>query len=83
MCFVLNEKRKNDLFYVCSLIEYVGRKTNNKRGDIVASMDNGCLEHHLEFADLNHCLPFERVSDELIADCEIKNGDYDTIANCK
>ena len=83
MCFVLDEKKKNDLFYVCSLVEYVGRKTNNKRGDIVAAMDDDCLKHHLEYADLNHCLPFERVSDELIADCGIKNGDYDTITNCK
>ena len=46
-------------------------------------MDDDCLKHHLEYADLNHCLPFERVSDELIADCGIKNGDYDTITNCK
>ena len=64
---MISESKKNDLFYVCSLVEYVGRKTNNKRGGIVAAMDDGCLEHHLEFADLNHCLPFERVSDELIA----------------
>ena len=80
---MMSEKEKNDLFYVCSLVEYVGRKTNNKRGDIVAAMDDDCLRHHLEYADLNHCLPFERVSDELIADCGIKNGDYDTITNCK
>lgn len=28
---MLSEKIKNDLFYVCSLVEYVERKTNNKR----------------------------------------------------
>ena len=83
IAFVLDAKKKNDLFYVCSLIEYVGRKTNNRRGDIVAAMDDDCLKHHLEYADINHCLPFEQVSDELIADCGIKNGDYDTITNCK
>ena len=48
------ESKKNDLFYVCSLVEYVGRKTNNKRGDIVAAMDDDCLKHHLEYADINH-----------------------------
>ena len=80
---ILSEKIKDDLFYVCSLIEFVGRKTNNKCGDIVAAMDDVCLKHHLEYADINHCLPFERVSDELIVDCGIKNGDYDTITNCK
>ena len=35
---MMSEKKKNDLFYVCSLVEYVGRKTNNRRGDIVAAM---------------------------------------------
>ncbi len=73
----------NDLFYVCSLIEYVGRKTKNKRGDIVAAMDDECLLHQLEYACVNHCLPFDRVSDELIAECGIKNGTFDTISGCQ
>ena len=56
---MISESKKNDLFYVCSLVEYVGRKTNNKRGDIVAAMDDDCLKHHLEYADLNQavCMP--------------------------
>ena len=28
-------REKDDLFYVCSLIEFIGRETKNKRGDIV------------------------------------------------
>ena len=52
MSSVLDEKKKNDLFYVCSLVEYVGRKTNNNRGDIVVAMDDDCLKHHLEYAVL-------------------------------
>ena len=27
----MSDKEKNDLFYVCSLIEYIARQTNNKR----------------------------------------------------
>ena len=34
----MGEKEKNDLFYVCSLIEYVGRRTKNRRGDVVAAL---------------------------------------------
>ena len=79
----MSEHDKDNLFYVCSLIEYTGRKTKNHRGDIVAAMDDECLKHQLEYADVNHSLPFERVSDELIVECGIKNGDYDTISNCK
>jgi len=73
---------ENDLFYVCSLIEYVGRVTKNRRGDVVKAMSLECLAHHLEYADINHCLPFERVSDELVAECGIAMGSYDTITGC-
>jgi len=30
----MSEEEKNNLFYVCSLIEYVGRRTKNRRGDV-------------------------------------------------
>ena len=79
----MSEEEKNNLFYVCSLIEYVGRKTKNRRGDIVAAMDVDCLKHQLDYADVNHSLPFEQVSDELIAECGIKNGTFDTITGCR
>ena len=79
----MSEKEENNLFYVCSLIEYVGRKTKNRRGDIVAAMDDDCLKHQLDYADVNHSLPFERVSNELIAECGIKNGTFDTITGCR
>lgn len=36
------EKEENDLFYVCSLIGHVGRKTKNRRGDVVAAF--GCIK---------------------------------------
>ena len=38
----MSEKEENDLFYVCSLIEHVGRKTKNRRGDVVAAF--GCIK---------------------------------------
>lgn len=31
----MTEKEKDDLFYVCSLIEYVARITKNRRGVVV------------------------------------------------
>lgn len=44
----MSEEEKNNLFYVCSLIEYVGRRTKNRRGDVVAAMDGACLKHKAE-----------------------------------
>ena len=34
-------------------------------------------------AEVNHCLSFEQVSDEVIEYYKIKNGDFDTISECK
>ena len=79
----MSEKEENNLLYVCSLIEHVGRKTKNRRGDVVAAMDDRCLIHQFEYADVNHSLPFDRVSDELVAECGIKEGTFDTIAGCQ
>ena len=42
----MSEKEENDLFYVCSLIEHVGRKTKNRRGDVVAALDDACPESY-------------------------------------
>lgn len=41
-----DREEKNNLFYVCSLIEYVGRRTKNRRGDVVAAMDDDGPESH-------------------------------------
>lgn len=34
----MTEKERNDYFYVCALIEYIGRETRNHRGDIVRAI---------------------------------------------
>ena len=33
-------KNNNNLFFVCSLIEYIARKTKNRRSDIVIQLGN-------------------------------------------
>lgn len=48
---------KDDLFYVCTMIEYVSRHTHNKCKDIVAKIPDDELEHQLKVAEINHCLP--------------------------
>ena len=37
----------------------------------------------LHDAEVNHCLSFEQVSDEVIEQYKIKNGNFDTITDCK
>lgn len=79
----MTEKEKNDFFYVCSLIEYIARQTKNKRRVIVEALGREGIEKQLYDAEINHCLPFEQVSDELISQYKITNGDFDTITDCK
>ena len=76
-------KMQNDLFYVCSLIEFIARKTWNKRGKIIEMIGTSGIKKQLQDAEVNHCLSFEQVSDEVIETYHIENGDFDTITNCE
>ncbi len=79
----MTEKQKNDFFYVCSLIEYIGRQTHNRRGTIVKLLGREGIEKQLYDAEVNHCLSCEQVSDEVIAQYRIPEGNFDTITECK
>ena len=76
-------KERNDLLYVCSLIEFIGRETKNTNADIVRAINKEGLAWNLEFADINHCLSFEEVSYETIERHNIENGNFDLISDCK
>lgn len=79
----MTEKEKNDYFYVCSLIEYIARETKNKRGFITGKLGKKGVEKLVHDAEVNHCLSFEQVSDEVIEQYHIPCGDFDTISECK
>lgn len=79
----LTESQKDDLFYVCSLLEYIARATCNYRKDLISYFSEKILEWQLKVAQVNHCLSFEQVSDELIEKLKIKQGDFDSVKNCK
>lgn len=79
----MNDNEKNDLFYVCSLIEFIGRKTKNRRSIIVDILGKKELKRQLELAEVNHCLSFEQVSDEIIEYFNIEDGDFDSVGMCK
>lgn len=79
----MTDREIDDIKYVCSLIEFIGRKTNNRRGVIVDAMGIDGVRKQLNDACVNHCLSFEQVSDEVIEKYGIKNGDFDTITYCK
>lgn len=79
----MTNKERNDYFYLCSLIEYTARKTKNRRGIIVECLGEAGIKKQLHDAEVNHCLSFEQVSDELVEGYGIPTGSFDTITGCK
>ena len=79
----MTQKERNDFFYVCSLIEYIARQTKNRRRVIVEALGKEGIEKQLYDAEVNHCLSFEQVSDEVIERYKIPEGDFDTITECR
>ena len=65
------------------MIEYIARETLNHRGDIVSAIGRKGVEKLLHDAEVDHCLSFEQVGDEVISYYKIKNGNFDTISACK
>ena len=76
-------KKENDLFFVCSVIEYIGRITKNKRGEVVKKIGKDEIARLLELADILHCEPIEKTANELINRYAIADGNFDNIALCK
>jgi len=79
----MTSKEKNDILYVCSLIEYTGRKTHNRNADIVKIIGKDELAWQLEYADVSHCMSFEETTDELIEKFNISKGNFDAVGACK
>ena len=75
------DKHSNDLFFLCSLIEYIGRKTNNHRNVVVNAIGKDALQHILDLADVYHSENIDKLTVELIEKHNIKNGNFDNISN--
>lgn len=75
--------KDNDLFYTCSLIDYIARKTKNTRSDVVNKLGKERLEKIYDLADVYHCDNVERVSDDFIEEAGIESGNYDNVGQCR
>lgn len=77
------DKKDNDLFYTCSLIDYISRKTKNIRSVVVNRLGRERLEKIYNLADVYHCDNIERVSNDFIEEANIKTGTFDNVGECK
>lgn len=76
-------QKDNDLFFVCSLIEYISRKTKNTKKYIVEKLGKEVIKKIYDLAEVYHCENMEKVSEELIQKYKIQNGTYDILTECK
>ena len=76
-------QKDNDLFYTCSLIDYISRKTKNVRSYVVNKLGKERLEKIYDLADVYHCDNIERVCDDFIDDAKIEQGNFDNVADCR
>ena len=76
----MTAKRKDDLFYVCSLIEHIGRISNNRRGVVVDALGETGVRKMLRDAEVNHCLSFDQVGEEVMSWYGITPGDFNPSA---
>ena len=75
-------QKDNDLFFTCSLIEYIARKTKNIRSEVVNKLGKERLRKIYDLADVYHCDNIDRISDDFIEDANIALGKFDNIADC-
>lgn len=74
------DKKNNDLFFTCSLIDYIARKTKNKRAFVVNALGRNSIAKIYELADIYHSDNIERVSDDFIASAGITEGNFDNVS---
>lgn len=77
------EANYDDIFYTASLVEFIGRKTLNKRSDVARAIGKEGFRNLAYLADVNHCLQFDQVADEVIQRYEIKTGTFDSVGACR
>lgn len=76
-------QKDNDLFYTCSLIDYIARKTKNKRVAVVDALGKERIAKIYDLADIYHSDNIERVSDDFIEEAKISVGNFDNVGECQ
>lgn len=77
------DKKENDLFFTCSLIEYIARQTKNHSSMVVDVLGKERIQKIYDLADIYHSDNIERVSEDFITMSGLKNSDFDNVALAK
>ena len=76
-------KNDSNLFYTCSLIEYIGREKKQRRSAVVNYLGKNTIKRIYNYADVFHCDPIEKVADEFIEISHIPEDSFDNVGKCR
>lgn len=76
-------KNNNDLFYTCSLIEFIGRRQKLPRAQVVNALGRQTIARIYAYADVFHCEAIAKVAQDFVTLRAIPTGDFDNVASCK
>jgi hypothetical protein len=77
------EQFENNIFFVCTLIEYIARKTKNTRKNVVNYLGREEIAHYFELADVYHCENIDKLTAELTLKHRIAAGTFNNEASCR
>lgn len=73
----------NNVFFACGLVDYIARKTKNRRVDVVHALGHDRLANIVELADVYHSENIDEVSDRFIRQAGIVAGEFDNVAEAR
>lgn len=77
------DSKENDLFFTCSLLDYIARKTKNRRVDVVNALGKKRIKKIYDLADVYHSDNIDRVSEDFIQESGIRMGEFDNVKSCQ
>lgn len=71
----------SNLFFTCSLIEYIGRQLHLQRSNIIDSLGKNIIKRIYDNAQTLHCEPIAKVADDVIEEAHLQAGTYENTAD--
>jgi len=76
-------KNNNSLFYICSLLEYLGRTCKIEHSKLINQIGRENIKRLYKDADALHCEPIEKIADEVSKIYNLQIGTNDYISTCR
>lgn len=68
--------KEDDIHYVCSLLDFIARKTDNYISDVISYFNVNEISWHLKYAHVNHCATFDDIAEKVISNLQIHQGSF-------